>query len=140
MNKHLQHSNRRETWETPLEIFKPLNRCFGFTIDLAANRNNALCRRFIGPDSLVHQDFLHVGPRDLRKDICWINPPYGKMLAPFTAQIAMLAQAGISIVALLPANLETGWFHDNVHGVATSIYARRGRIQFLYKGKRPLRA
>lgn len=138
MDKNLIHQNRKETWETPPAIFQPLSEFYQFTIDLAADEKNHLLPRWIGPGSVLGEDFLKLHPDNLVGEVCFINPPYGGYLPPFTAQIAMLAGFGIHIVALLPASLDPGWFWDNVHGRA-ELHGRRGRIQFLLDGKPAMR-
>ena len=135
MNKHEIHKNRKENWETPPEIFQPLNNHYRFTIDLAACAANRKVARFVGPDGGgLHSDFLALSASDLIYEMCWINPPYGKFLKPFTEHIALLAGYGIKIVALLPMSLDTGWFWNNVYPHA-ELYGRRGRIQFLPRRK-----
>lgn len=136
MNKAAMHANRKEDWETPRSIFDPLNAIFKFTIDLAARKDNRLCDVWVGPGSHA-PDFLKVTASDLRTHRGWINPPYGRHLESFTRQIKVLGDV-VPIVALLPASFDVEWFHGNVLGEA-DLYCRRGRIQFLYKGKRPLR-
>lgn len=140
VNKHAMHKNRKEDWETPPAIFEPINAFFGFTMDLAANKENALCEKWLGPGhpQSYMQDFLRMPARALIKYMCWINPPYGRYLNPFTKHIAEIADGGVRVVALLPAALETTWFHTYVLDHAF-LYTRKGRIQFLYKGKRPMR-
>lgn len=136
MNKAAMHKNRKEDWETPPDIFEPLNKIFNFTIDLAANEKNHLLQEWVGPGPLM-PDFLELTPNELRGHRGWINPPYGRNLPTFTEQIRHLGTF-VPIAALLPASLDTDWFHSNVLGRA-HIFCRRGRIQFLYKGKRPMR-
>mgnify|MGYP001558514168 CR=1 FL=1 len=132
MNKALIHQNRKEDWETPPEIFQPLHQFFNFTIDLAATKENSKCPSWVGPKGF-YEDFLTLSIDSVRGHNCWINPPYGRFLQPFTRHIATLAKANLFIVALLPGSIDTGWFWDFVQPYAR-VFGRRGRIQFLPKG------
>src|SRR4051812_26379019 len=58
--------SRADDWETPPEVFDPLNREFGFTLDVAAQAHNAKCDRFISPDD----DGL---VSDWGANVCWCN-------------------------------------------------------------------
>lgn len=141
MDKNTIHANRREDWETPPSIIGPLKSYYRFTVDLAASRQNKIADNYFGPDHDVAwcRDFLLAEATWLAGRTCWINPPYGHYLLKFTIKIRQLAQAGISIVALLPANIETRWFWENIHDHADLICGRKGRIQFLLNGQRAMR-
>ena len=135
MDKHKIHQNRKENWETPPEIFEPLNNYYKFELDLAADEINHKLPNWIGPGG-NYQDFLEVTPNFCKGfSCCWINPPYGAYLLKFTTKIRQLAQAGVDIVALLPGSIDTGWFWNNVHPSTSLICGKRGRIQFLPRGK-----
>ena len=58
-------------WGTPIELFAPINKEFGFTLDVCAIAENAKCERFFTPqDDGLSQSW--------ENEVCWCNPPYGK--------------------------------------------------------------
>ena len=62
-------------WATPPEVYDPLNREFGFTLDVAATPENAKCPRYY-----TRNDDGLAQPWD---GVCWMNPPYGKDVPKF---------------------------------------------------------
>lgn len=71
-------------WETPKELFEPLNKIFRFDMDVCATEENKKVEVFISPEQDAFltpwgfeepfgQNFVTHGPA-----ICWMNPPYGK--------------------------------------------------------------
>ena len=56
-------------WATPPEVYEPLNREFGFTLDVAATPDNAKCPRYY-----TREDDGLAQPWD---GVCWMNPPSG---------------------------------------------------------------
>ena len=109
-------------WQTPAEVWQPLDEEFGFTLDVAAAPDNAKCPRFYAADS----DAL---ARAWAPEICWMNPPYGYGLPVWIQKAHAEAQAGATVVALLPARTDTAWFHDHVLGHA-EIRFIRSRVYF----------
>lgn len=121
---------------TPREVFDRLNAEFGFTLDVAASLDNALCSSFydLESDGLEQPWFGSV----------WCNPPYSdvgawaekawaewRWDAPCRASVPALE----SIVMLLPANrTEQGWWQDYIEPGrrAGEIEVRflRGRLRF----------
>jgi len=58
----------------------------------------------------------------------WLNPPYGKLTAPFLAKLANHPGGGI---ALAFARTDTKWFHETVQAPnLTGLCFVAGRIQF----------
>jgi phage N-6-adenine-methyltransferase len=112
MNTAVMFSSAKDDWQTPPELFAQLNAEFGFTIDVAANKENHLCPDWFGPGRGGTEDALllpwgHVGP-------CWCNPPYSRGLqAKFIAKAAYeRARAGVTTVMLVPARTDTRAFHN----------------------------
>lgn len=121
MNAGLLTSNTVE-WETPPEVFAPLHREFGFTLDVCATRSNAKCPRFFTPveDGL----FQSWGKR-----VVWMNPPYGREIGKWISKAWEEYQKGATVVCLVPARTDTAWWHDFV--MNGEIRFLRGRIKFL---------
>ncbi|MBW4597510.1 MAG: phage N-6-adenine-methyltransferase [Brasilonema angustatum HA4187-MV1] len=111
----------KEEWETPQEIFDPLNEEFNFELDLAALPHNAKCSAFYTPviDALKQE----------WQGVCWLNPPYGSQLRHWIKKAYESANKGATIVCLLPARSCTTWWHDYVLPYAEIRYLR-GRLKF----------
>lgn len=131
MNTKLMFSTGKDDWQTPKELFIPLNREFDFTLDAAANRDNALCHFFYGPGSLSRSDALIASwPTH---DRIWVNPPYSRGLqARFIEQAAETAKRGGLVVMLLPARTDTKAFHRYIYKQpGVEIRFLQGRLKFV---------
>lgn len=99
-------ASKREDWETPNDLFDPLNREFRFTLDVCASAENTKCDAFFTEET----DALG-RPWN---GICWMNLPFinvGKWVKKAYSE----AQAGGTIVVcLLPSRTNTRWWHDYV--------------------------
>jgi hypothetical protein len=51
-----------------------------------------------------------------------MNPPYGEAIGEWMRKAWESGQAGATVVCLVPARVDTGWWWE---------YARRGEIRFL---------
>jgi site-specific DNA-methyltransferase (adenine-specific) len=128
-NNGRYNGNGRE-WETPPEVFAPLDAEFGFTLDPCATPANAKCAKFYTES----QDGLE---QDWRGERVFMNPPYGKEIYPWTRKAKTEAERGTLVVGLLPASTDLQWWHDDIVGRAEVRYIR-GRVRFLTDG--PYRA
>lgn len=104
---------------TPPNLFAALDAEFGFTVDVAALPDNALCPRYFTPET----DGL---AQDWTGERCWMNPPYSK-IAPWTRKAAT---SSALVVGLLPVRSEVAWFHDDVLATDADIRFIRGRLCF----------
>jgi phage N-6-adenine-methyltransferase len=57
---------------TPDSIWKPLDKEFGFTLDVASTHENALCANHYTP--------AEDGLKQPWSGVCWMNPPYGRVM------------------------------------------------------------
>jgi site-specific DNA-methyltransferase (adenine-specific) len=120
-------SSRAHTWETPPEVFAPLDAEFGFTLDAAALPETAKCARYFTPaDDALAQDW--------GRETVWLNPPYGRAIGAFMRKAAASARAGATVVCLVPARTDTAWWHEDVLGARAEVRFVRGRIRFLLDG------
>lgn len=117
-------------WATPPEVFDPLNKEFGFTLDPCATAENAKCARFFTEE----QNGLL---QDWSGERVFMNPPYGREIYAWTRKAREEAAKGALVVGLLPASTDLAWFHEDVIGHASVRYIR-GRVRFLTGG--PYRA
>lgn len=98
----------RQDWETPLDLFEPLNEEFRFTLDAAASEENKKVERFFSKDDdgLTQSWGTHT---------VWLNPPYGDGAAKMSDWVKKAYQeslTGATTVILIPARTNTNWFHD----------------------------
>lgn len=59
----------------------------------------------------------------------WLNPPYGREIAAWLEKAREEASRGCVVVALIPVDPSTRWWHRNVQGQADVHYLRR-RVKF----------
>ncbi len=112
MNIHF--SSKTDLWETPQSFFDQLNAEFKFDCDVCALPENAKCEHYFTPeqDGLM-QDWVGV---------CYMNPPYGKMIGKWMHKAYESSLQGATVVCLVPARTDTSWWHE---------YALKGEIRFL---------
>ena len=105
--------SKKQTWETPDELFIPLNDEFSFTLDVCATSENNKCENYFSPE----EDGLS------RKwsGICWMNPPFGEQ-GKWVKKAYEASQNGCVVICLLPARTNTNWWHD---------YCMKGEIRFI---------
>ena len=107
--------SQKEEWGTPPAFFQGLDAEFGFTLDVCAHPATAKCARFFTrADDGLRQDW--------GQEICWMNPPYGRLLPQWMEKAVTSWQAGATVVALVPARTCTQWWHQS---------ATQGEIRFL---------
>jgi len=114
-------------WETPPEVFDPLNQQFAFTLDVCAQPSTAKVTHFFSEE----EDGLS---RAWRGERCWMNPPYGREIYAWTRKARLEAADGALVVGLLPASTDLAWWHDDVLGSAEILRWYRGRVRFLTGG------
>jgi phage N-6-adenine-methyltransferase len=119
-NMDAMMSSTTDMWETPKWLFDQLNNIYRFTLDVCAVPENAKCERFFTPgqDGLAQE----------WTGTCWMNPPYGRKIGKWIKKAYESAQAGATVVCLLPARTDTAWWHD--YCMKGEITFLRGRIKF----------
>lgn len=112
----VHYSSERDDWSTPQDLFEALDAEFHFDVDVCATPASAKCATYFTKetDGLAH---------DWRGS-CWMNPPYGDEIAKWI-QKAWESSKNATVVCLVPARVDTGWWWD---------YCRRGDVRFL-KGR-----
>jgi site-specific DNA-methyltransferase (adenine-specific) len=113
-----------DNWETPWPVVRDLEREFGpFDLDPCAQPHTAKAPAFYTVDD--------DGLRLPWWGCVFVNPPYSRIEPWCQRSIEMTAQGRVSVVVmLLPAAVDTAWFHDYVWPYA-EVRFRRGRVRFL---------
>lgn len=112
--RSVHFSSATPEWATPVDLFAGLDAEFGFDLDVCATAENAKCPRyFTAADDGLAQEWAGV---------CWMNPPYGRGIGAWIRKAAESAEAGATVVCLVPARVDTAWWHD---------YCRHGEVRFL---------
>ena len=113
-------------WTTPKALFQKLDREFHFKLDAAATASNALCQQFI-----TEADDAMCTPWTPGPVFC--NPPYGRLTTPEFVRRGWVqaSQAYRSpVVMLLPASVDTRWFHSIIARYASEVRFLKGRLRF----------
>lgn len=113
-------SSATPEWATPQAFFDRLHLQYGFDLDVCATAENAKCARFFTEaDNGLAQDW---------RGVCWMNPPYGREIGKWVRKAYESAQAGATVVCLLPARVDTAWWHD--YCAKGQYWFVRGRLKF----------
>lgn len=121
MNNDLMFSSKTDLWATPQAFFDKLHAVFRFETDVCALPDNAKCATYYTPDKNgLAQDW---------KGTCWMNPPYGREIAAWVQKAYRSAKEnGATVVCLLPARVDTRWWHD--YCANGEVFFVRGRLKF----------
>ena len=121
LNQGMMTSNSDE-WTTPSALFRALDRRFGFELDPAATKENALCSMFFteAESGLV---------KSWKPWRVFVNPPYSHV-ADWMRKCSSESEKGCPLIcALIPARTDTRWWHDFVK-TADLIHFLKGRLKF----------
>lgn len=116
-------SSAKQDWATPPHVFRYFDEKYHFQLDAAAREDNALCERFIGPET----DSLSV---PWQAQTVWLNPPYGRGVGRWVEKAYREAKAGKTVGVLIFARTDTRWWHDFVMK-SLVVYLIRGRLKFV---------
>lgn len=121
-NLRNETSNAHERWQTPPEVWNPLNAEFRFDLDAAAD-----------PETFRVKPYLidALSPEPWPGTRIWLNPPYGRKLEPFVRRAADEALLGKLVVALIPFRCRAAWWHEAVIGRALEVRCIRKRVRFV---------
>ena len=106
--------SRGSDWATPPELYDELDKEFHFTLDVCASDWNA--------ENKTYYDSVTDGLKQKWSGVCWMNPPYGKVLNDWMKKAYEESKNGATVVCLVPSATDTAWWHN---------YAMRGEIKFL---------
>ena len=117
---HYHKQGATPEWETPQEFFDKLDAEFGFDVDVCATKENAKCELYFTQE----RDGLNARwyYQDEKERTFWMNPPYGRAIKGWMKKAYEESQKGLTVVCLVPARTDAGWWHD---------YAMKGEIRFI---------
>lgn len=112
-------------YETPTSVFSKANEEFGFTLDAAASAENTKCAAFfdLKADGLISPWGTHR---------VWCNPPFERgQVGKWAEKAAKETRLGTCPLAvlLIPASIDTKWFHTFVAPFAEIRFVQ-GRLRF----------
>lgn len=115
-------SSETPEWETPQDVFDVLDERYGpFLLDVCATDQNAKCERyFTKKENGLVQAWSAKN---------WMSPPYGRSIAEWIRKASQEAEQGRQTVSLLPARVDTRWFHDYIYGQHEKHFLC-GRLKF----------
>lgn len=113
-------SSASDEWATPQDFYDDVHAEFAPTLDVCALPPSAKCDRYYTPDD--------DGLAQEWTGVCWMNPPYGGEISRWVEKAHESADAGATVVCLLPARVETNWWWD--HCRFGEIRFIRGRLKF----------
>lgn len=114
-------SSERDDWPTPKWLFESLDAEFGFTLDPCSSDANAKCpKHFTKEDDGLKQDW--------GTDAVFMNPPYGREIPKWMQKAWHSAQAGATVVCLIPSRTDTEWWHR--YAMKGEIRLLKGRVRF----------
>lgn len=134
-------SNTRDLTQTPMFLFRALDREFKFALDAAALPETALCQHYLTPgiDALSVDWGDFISPF-LRAPWAWLNPPYSD-IGPWVDKAIEQQRKGIGTVMLVPQDTSTEWYPGDMASEVRHIKGyhdeegkwRNGRINFINK-------
>jgi phage N-6-adenine-methyltransferase len=126
---HAGNSSAHEAWSTPTWILDRLYSVFDhFDLDpCSATKDRRLTRvkartYFTASDDGLSLPWIGT---------VFVNPPYGRELRFWTDKARTEFELGNAktVIALVPARTDTGWWHNDIAGKA-SIFFLKGRLSF----------
>jgi len=125
----------RDDWETPNEVFKPLNAAFKFQVDACASGHNRKCNQYYAEkqeyrnDGWCFSDGLTSDWSELWRSV-WMNPPYNN-LRQWVTKAYKESLKGVTTVCLITARPDTKIWHEVIFPYARAICFIKGRLKFI---------
>lgn len=124
MTNNALFSSKSDLWGTPPEVFRLLNEVYDFQLDAASTDENYLCpHHFTSDCDGLAQDWA-------RHRRVWLNPPYGRTISQWMRKAYEESRKGCLVVCLVPARVDTKWWHDWVLNKAKVTFFK-GRLRFI---------
>lgn len=122
-------SSASNEWETPQDLFDRLNNKYKFTLDVASTDENAKCKKHF----TINDNGLE---KSWSGEIVFCNPPYGREIGKWVKKAYEESKNGTKIVMLIPARVDTKWFHEYLYNKEEEnikIEFIKGRLKFINK-------
>jgi phage N-6-adenine-methyltransferase len=134
-------SSNKDEWETPPEIFDPLDAEFDFDLDPCADARNRKCQLYLGKET----DGLSQNWSECVSKSGWgsafINPPYSSLKA-WIAKCSEESKKGMTCVMLIPSRTDTRAWHSYIYDAklwrfrpGVEVRFLPGRVTFWENGK-----
>ncbi len=122
--RKIMHSSKSGNWGTPDDFWEWLDGIFNFDFD--ADRDTyAAMRSSLSPGTDLTAE---AWKSRYSRPAIYCNPPYGRGIDRWLARGLEAAQAGATVVFLLPARTDTKWFHEYSQHCETWLL--EGRLKF----------
>lgn len=130
-------SSMSGNWQTPIELFRELDKEFHFNLDPCTTEDNPLGTRFYyskemdGLNKTWYRYLWGVSLGDGFTQIksVFVNPPYGRKIGLWIEKAYKESQRGCTVVMLIPSRTDTVWWHRWVMK-AEEIRFIKGRLKF----------
>jgi phage N-6-adenine-methyltransferase len=115
-------SSERMDWGTPDWLFEKLDNIFGFDLDTACTKENAMCFNYLTEDNDgLKSEWTTDG-------MAWCNPPYNRGIVVWIKKALEEASKGNPSVLLVKSSTGVGWFQ--YVWKADAIVFIKGRLKF----------
>lgn len=135
-NYNVIFSSDNDVWPTPADFFERLDAEFNFGLDVCSSTNNHKAPAYYAidhPDESrrdgLDQDWA-AEAAELGGLGVFCNPPYGSGIENWMRKAHEAAQAGATVVTLVPVRSSSGWWHDLVLMTGAEVRYVRGRLTF----------
>lgn len=126
--KSTTEPENKDCWQTPLWLFDALDIEFGFWLDVASSKQNALCSHYLTEaDNALSTNWESHGA-------IWCNPPYSKILPWIEKAAEQSYKQHKAVVLLVPEDMSVGWFSKALETVDEVRVIIGGRINFVHAG------
>jgi len=116
--------SKSEEYETPKEIFEPLQKEFNLQLDVCATNENKKCNIFF----TKQDDAL---TKDWNRNF-WMNPPFGRYLRHWVAKAFDESQKHkVNGVLILPVRSNTLWWHKYIIDTKAEVRFLKGETKFV---------
>ncbi len=116
--------SKSHEYETPKEIFEPLQKEFNLQLDVcASDKNHKLDNYFTIEDDGLIKDWSKYGN-------FWMNPPFGRQIKKWVIKAYEESQKGVIGVLILPVRCNILWWHKYIIDTKAEVRFLKGEIKF----------